>query len=165
MNKNKENFKKAINIYTKEGSNTKSLINVNVVKGKTSFKEHLIHQGKSKVSLTSAREVIYYTKKDGESVMHKVLSNNLGKQNNGKNQYGLNYELTRGHHKYFRESEDKNIKLVKDFKILGRNEYIGFKFRTWLAIQCHPKWNTLIRGENSYQIETQNEVNEDDNDI
>lgn len=130
MNKNRENFKKAINIYTKEGSTTKSLMNVIIVKGKTSFKEHLIHQGKSKVSLTSVEEVKYYTKKDGKSVMHKVLTNNLGKQNDGTNQYGLNYELTKDHRKFFLESEYKNIKLVRDFEILSRNEYIGFKFKT-----------------------------------
>lgn len=160
MNKNKENFKKAINIYTKQGSTTKSLINVNVVKDKPSFKEHLILQGKSKVSLTSVEEVNYFTKKDGKSIRHKVLTNNLGKQNDGTDQYGLNYELMKDHRKFFLESEYKNIKLVRDFEILGRNEFIGFKFKTWLAIQCQPKWNTLIRGGNSYQIETQNEVDD-----
>lgn len=130
MNKNKENFKKAINIYTKQGSTTKSLINVNVVKDKPSFKEHLILQGKSKVSLTSVEEVNYFTKKDGKSIRHKVLTNNLGKQNDGTDQYGLNYELMKDHRKFFLESEYKNIKLVRDFEILGRNEFIGFKFKT-----------------------------------
>lgn len=37
---------------------------------------------------------------------------------------------------------------------MNKNEWIGYKFKTWVAIKSNQEWNTLIRGENNYQIKS-----------
>jgi hypothetical protein len=62
--------------------------------GEIKYKEHIIIKfDDSRTSLTSSEEVMYREEINGKYVKKLVQTNLLGKQQSGKNQYGLKYEL------------------------------------------------------------------------
>ena len=153
----KDDLKEAINIYKKEKSYIYTLGKTyedkkNPFITKIVYKEHLVFKGVLNISQTSSEYVKYDELIGGNYIRKRVTCNYLGLQNNGKNQYGLSYQLGEKYWMNFYETKTLNIKILRDFNILNKNEWIGYKFKTWVAIKSNQEWNTLIRGENNYQI-------------
>jgi hypothetical protein len=84
-----------------------------------------------------------------------VQTNLLGKQQSGKNQYGLKYELLKDYWKNFSETERLNINILRDFGVYNKNVLVPYTFRMWVAIKAQDQWNILFRGQSSYQTRSQ----------
>ena len=156
-------LKESIIVYNKENPTVRILSNTftNKSEGKLQYKEHImINSNNSKTSLTSSERVVYREKINGEYVKRSVLSNLLGKKQNGKNQYGLNYILKEDRSQNFSETEKLNINILRDFGIFNKNILIPYTFRMWVAIKAQHQWNVLFRGQTSYQIRYQ--INKED---
>jgi hypothetical protein len=98
---------------------------------------------------------MYHEEINGQYVRKWVKTNLLGNKQNGENQYGLRYELSKDHWKNFSETERLNINILRDFGIYNKNTLIPYTFRMWVAIKAQDQWNTLFRGQSSYQIRSQ----------
>lgn len=153
MNKIKE----TMIIYKKENPSFHTLSNIyiNSSTGKLEYKEHITLKGDFDTSLTSSEKVTYYEEISGKFIKKWVFSNLLGEQRNGKNQYGLRYELGKNYWTNFSETEKLNINTIKQFNIFNKDDLIAYKYRMWVAIKAKDEWNVLIRGQSSHQLRTQ----------
>jgi hypothetical protein len=98
---------------------------------------------------------MYREKINGQYVRKWVKTNLLGNKQDGENQYGLRYELSKDHWKNFSETERLNINILSKFGIYNKSVLIPYTFRMWVAIKAQDQWNTLFRGQSSYQIRSQ----------
>jgi hypothetical protein len=162
-NKGINEFKNSIIVYNKENPSIKILGNTytHPYTGKLVYKEHIIiSSNNSKTSLTSSEKVMYREKINEEYVKRSVLSNLLGKKQNGKNQYGLMYKLNENHQMNFHETTKLNIHILKNFGIIDKKSLIAYKYRMWVSIKAQDQWNVLSRGQSSYQ--TRYQINRED---
>jgi hypothetical protein len=101
MINNKVNeLRNLITVYNKENPKLQTLGNTFTDRytGELKYKEHIvIKSDDSRTSLTSSEEVMYHEEINGQYVKKLVQTNLLGKQQSGKNQYGLRYELSKDH--------------------------------------------------------------------
>lgn len=79
-----------------------------------------------------------------------ILTNEIGKQNNGKTQYALRYEEGENFNSKFSETQDLNIHIVRKFGIENEREFIGFAFKKYIEILAIENLNVLNRGAHSF---------------
>lgn len=141
-------------IYKKENPSFHTLSNIyiNPSTGRLEYKEHITLKADFNTSLTSSERITYYEKINGKFIKKWVFSNLLGEQINGKNQYGLRYELKENYWTNFSETERLNINTLKQFDIFNKNSLIAYKYRMWVATKAQDEWNVLFRGQSSHQL-------------
>ena len=159
MINNKVNeLRNLIIVYNKENPKLQTLGNTftNKSTGKLKYKEHIVIKSDDlSTSLTSSKGVMYREEVNGKYGEKWVKTNLLGKKENGENQYGLRYELSKDHWKNFSETERLNINILTNFGVYNKNVLIPYTFRMWVAIKSQDQWNILFRGQSSYQTRSQ----------
>jgi len=159
MINNKVNeLRNLIIVYNKENPKLQTLGNTftNKSTGKLKYKEHIVIKSDDlSTSLTSSKGVMYREEVNGKYGEKWAKTNLLGKKENGENQYGLRYELSKDHWKNFSETERLNINILRNFGVYNKNVLIPYTFRMWVAIKAQDQWNILFRGQSSYQTRSQ----------
>jgi hypothetical protein len=157
MNKVKNEIKDTMIIYKKENPSFNTLGNIytDPYTKELKYKEHMVVKADSNISLTSSERVVYHEEINGILTKKWIFSNLLGEQTNGKNQYGLRYELKENYWTNFSETEKLNINTLKQFDIFNKNSLIAYKYRIWVSIKAQDEWNVLFRGQSSHQSRIQ----------